>query len=67
MNRGAKQGDPRGDADQDDARKNTSVNGDVADEGTNKTQPEPDPQAKVSDLPRSGKHMERSPFVRGGS
>ena len=33
-------------------------------EGTNKTQPLPDPKAKPSDVPGSGKHMEPSPFVR---
>ena len=33
-------------------------------EGTNKTQPVPDPKAKPSDVPGSGKHMEPSPFVR---
>lgn len=33
-------------------------------EGTNKTQPLPDPKAKPSDVPGSGKYMEPSPFVR---
>ena len=33
-------------------------------EGTNKTQPVPDPKAKPSEVPGSGKHMEPSPFVR---
>lgn len=33
-------------------------------EGTNKTQPKPDPKAKPTDVPGSGKHMEPSPFVR---
>ena len=33
-------------------------------EGTNKTQSVPDPKAKPSDVPGSGKYMEPSPFVR---
>ena len=33
-------------------------------EGTNKTQPVPDPKAQPTDVPGHGKHMEPSPFVR---
>ncbi len=33
-------------------------------EGTNKTQPQPDPKAQPSDVPGSGKHMEPTPYVR---
>lgn len=33
-------------------------------EGTNKTQRVPDPKARPSDVPGSGKHIEPSPFIR---
>lgn len=33
-------------------------------EGTNKTQPKPDPHAKPSDVPGGGKFIEPSPFIR---
>jgi hypothetical protein len=33
-------------------------------EGTNKTQPVPDPKAQPSDVPGRGKHMEPTPYVR---
>jgi len=36
----------------------------LGEEGTNKTQPLPDPKAKPSDVPGKGKHMDPSPFVR---
>lgn len=33
-------------------------------EGTNKTQPLPDPKARPSDVPGPGKHQGPTPFVR---
>ncbi len=33
-------------------------------EGTNKTQPLPDPKAKPEDVPEIGKHISSTPFVR---
>jgi hypothetical protein len=33
-------------------------------EGTNKTQPEPDPNAKPSDVGAGGKFIESTPFTR---
>ena len=33
-------------------------------EGTNKTQPHPDPDAKPSDVAKSRKYIQSSPFVR---
>lgn len=33
-------------------------------EGTNKTQPKPDPHAKPSDVSGGGKFIEPSPFIR---
>ena len=33
-------------------------------EGTNKTQPEPDPAAQPSDVPGGAKHSERTPVTR---
>lgn len=47
-------------ADKDDL----AVNKTFGEEGTNKTQPEPDPNATPSDVPGLGKHIERSPFTR---
>ncbi|RYE84527.1 MAG: hypothetical protein EOO65_02135 [Methanosarcinales archaeon] len=44
--------------------KNTPLNKTFGEEGTNKTQPEPDPNATSSDVPGLGKHIERSPFTR---
>jgi hypothetical protein len=47
-----------------DAEKGTAPNKTFGEEGTNKTQPKPDPNAQPADVPGSGKHMEPSPFVR---
>ncbi|HYW56079.1 MAG TPA: hypothetical protein VE934_03915 [Polaromonas sp.] len=47
------------DADPVDAEKKT-----FGEEGTNKTQPLPDPKAKPDDVPGSGKHVSSTPYVR---
>jgi hypothetical protein len=60
---GVKQGGRR-DGRDNDAKKDATPNKTVGEEGTNKTQPQPDPNAQPADVPGSGKHMEPSPFVR---
>ena len=45
-------------------KKDKAMNKMFGEEGTNKTQPVPDPKAKPSNVPGSGKYMEPSPFVR---
>ena len=45
-------------------RKDDSLNKTYGEEGTNKTQPFPDPKAKPSDVPSGGKHIEPSPYTR---
>ncbi len=45
-------------------KEDKTLNKTFGEAGTNKTRPEPDPGAKPSDVPGSGKHIEPSPFVR---
>jgi hypothetical protein len=52
------------DGNQQGAEKDDSLNKTFGEEGTNKTQPVPDPKAKPSDVPSGGKHIEPSPYTR---
>jgi len=57
------QGDGRDD-NENEVQKDRTLNQTFGEEGTNKTQPKPDPRAKPSDVPSGGKHIEPSPFTR---
>lgn len=59
----AGQGSKR-DANENEVEKDKTPDRTYGEEGTNKTQPKPDPQAKSSDVPGTGKFIERSPFTR---
>ncbi len=52
------------DDNENDVRKEGPLNKTFGEEGTNKTQPRPDPDAKPSDVPGSGKHIPSSPYTR---
>lgn len=47
-----------------DAKMDETLNKSFGEEGTNKTQPVPDPSAKPSDVSIGGKHVEPSPYTR---
>ncbi|MDO8375128.1 MAG: hypothetical protein Q7T39_24620 [Polaromonas sp.] len=59
----AGQGDERDDK-ESGVRKDKALNKTAGEEGTNRTQPQPDPHAKPSEVPGRGKFIEPSPFVR---
>lgn len=52
------------DDNENEVRKDKTLNKTFGEEGTNRTQPKPDPHAKPSDVPGRGKFIEPSPFVR---
>lgn len=57
---------PGGKDDDNDAseKRDRTLNKTFGEEGTNKTQPVPDPTANSSEVPGSGKHIQSSPFTR---
>ena len=57
------QGKP-GDNNENDVQKDTTPSKTFGEEGTNKTQPKPDPNAKPSDGGGGGKFIEPTPFTR---
>jgi len=54
----------QGDKNENGVKKDTTLNKTFGEEGTNKTQPKPDPNAKPSDVGNGGKFIESTPFVR---
>lgn len=56
------QGNP-GDNNENEVNKDTASKKTFGEEGTNKTQPKPDPNAEPSDV-GGGKFIERTPFTR---
>ncbi|MGC1172796.1 hypothetical protein [Polaromonas sp.] len=52
------------DDNENEVQKDRTLNKTFGEEGTNKTQPKPNPHAKPSDVPSGGKHIEPSPFTR---
>jgi hypothetical protein len=57
------QGDGR-DGNENKVQKDKTLNKTFGEEGTNKTQSKPDPDAKPSDVPSGGKHIPASPYTR---
>ncbi|MDP3309341.1 MAG: hypothetical protein Q8S56_00080 [Polaromonas sp.] len=57
------QGKP-GDKNENKVDKKTTSRKTFGEEGTNKPQPEPDPNAKPSDVGAGGKFIESTPFTR---
>jgi hypothetical protein len=57
------QGKP-GDRNENEVAGNTTPSKTFGEEGTNKTQPKPDPNAKPSDVGAGGKFVEPTPFTR---
>lgn len=53
-----------GDDNENGIDKNTIPKKTFGEEGTNKTQPNPDPSAKPSDVGGGGKFIESTPFTR---
>jgi hypothetical protein len=54
----------KGDGKPQDVAKDDARSKSFGEEGTNKTQPIPDPSAKPSDVSIGGKHVEPSPYTR---
>jgi len=52
------------DNNENDVQKDNTLNKTFGEEGTNKTQPMPDPDAKPSDVLGGGKHIPSSPYTR---
>lgn len=52
------------DNNENDVKSDKTLNKTFGEEGTNKTQPKPDPDAKPSDVPGLGKHIPSSPYTR---
>jgi len=52
------------DGNENEVGKNTPARKTFGEEGTNKTQPQPDPNAKPSDVGGGGKFIESTPFTR---
>lgn len=63
VNTGTGQGGQR-DGNENTGTKDQTAKKTPSEEGTNKTQPKPDPHAKRSEVPNKGKYMEKTPFVR---
>jgi hypothetical protein len=57
------QGKPADD-NENEVDQNTTPSKTFGEEGTNKTQPKPDPHAKPSDVGGGGKFIESTPFTR---
>ena len=57
------QGRPEDD-NENKVRKDSKPSKTFGEEGTNKTQPEPDPNARPSDVGNGGKFIEPTPFTR---
>lgn len=53
-----------GDNNENQVKKNAPPSKTFGEEGTNKTQPKPDPKAKPSDVGGGGKFIEPTPFTR---
>lgn len=52
------------DNNENDVKKDKTLNKTFGEEGTNKTRPQPDPYAKPSEVPGGGKHIPPSPYTR---